>query len=48
MKNHALCCLALASLDNWEYSNAYTHDEIAIHIYMKLRMIEFIVFIKLI
>ena len=29
MKNHALCCLALASLENWEYSNGYTHDEIA-------------------
>ena len=27
MKNHALCCLVLVSLDIWYYSNGYTHDE---------------------
>ena len=54
MKNHALCCLVLVSLGIWYYSNGYTHDESAnaalsrVHIYMKLRIIEFIVFIKLI
>ena len=29
MKNHALCCLVLVSLDIWDYSNGYNHDESA-------------------
>ena len=57
MKNHALCCLVLVSLDIWDYSNGYNHNEssayhlnvalILVQIYRTLQMIEFIVFMKL-
>ena len=34
MKNHALCCLVLVSLDIWDYSDGYNHDERATpHLY---------------
>ena len=54
MKNHALCCPVVVSLDIWDYSNGNNHDESTayalsrVYIYMKLRIIECMVFIKLI